>query len=158
MSLTFAPGTARHRAASVLADVASLPFPDVCACVLRLHESSTHGEVVAALRGLKSADLAQQDKETKRWSLSEAGRALWVAQLKQERAQAEAQAIPVFKPDPALLVRNVSRSAVVPSPADRLPFTPRAGAMDFAAHPRISGPWRIWPCGRRERIDQPQNP
>lgn len=158
MARTFNPGTIRYAVSEAMSDGCNLTFEKLMAVAQAASEKATNGNVKSAMRGLSAAGLAEFNHDDQTWSLTEAGLSRWDA----EHPDPEAEPAPhpgthLLPPltDPALLVRNVSRAAVPTSPADRLPFTPRVGSMDFAEHPRISGPWRIWPCGRRERIDEP---
>ena len=158
MARTFNPGTIRYAVSEAMSDGSNLTFEQLMAAAQAASEKATNGNVKSAMRGLSAAGLAEFNHANQTWSLTEAGLGRWDA----EHPDPEAEPAPhpgthLLPPltDPALLVRNVSRAAVPTSPADRLPLTPRVGSMDFAEHPRISGPWRIWPCGRRERIDQP---
>lgn len=158
MARTFNPGTIRYAVSEAMSDGSTLTFEKLMAVAQAASEKATNGNVKSAMRGLSAAGLAEFNHADQAWALTEAGLGRWDA----EHPDPEAGPAPhpgthLLPPltDPALLVRNVSRAAVPTSPADRLPFTPRIGSMDFAEHPRISGPWRIWPCGRRERIDQP---
>lgn len=156
MAHTFNPGTLRYAVAQALSGAQDLTFEQLVTAAQASNEKATNGNVKAALRGLSAAGLAEHDHDARTWCLTLSGLARWDEQHAVQ-ADSPARGAHLLPPltDPSLLVRNVSRAAVVPSTADRLPFTPRAGAMDFAEHPRISGPWRIWPCGRRERIDEP---
>lgn len=158
MARTFNPGTLRYAVSEAMSDGANLTFEQLMTVAQAASEKATNGNVKSAMRGLSAAGLAEFNHANQTWSLTEAGLGRWDA----EHPDPEAEPAPhpgthLLPPltDPALLVRNVSRAAVPTSPADRLPFTQRVGSMDFAEHPRISGPWRIWPCGRRERIDEP---
>jgi len=157
MARTFNPGTIRYAVSEAMSDGSNLTFEQLTAVAQAASEKATNGNVKSAMRGLSAAGLAEFNHANQTWSLTEAGLGRWDA----EHPDPEAEPAPhpgthLLPPltDPALLVRNVSRAAVPTSPADRLPFTPRVGSMDFAEYPRISGPWRIWPDGRRERIDQ----
>ena len=158
MARTFNPGTIRYAVSEAMYDGSNLTFENLMAVAQAASEKATNGNVKSAMRGLSAAGLAEFNHANQTWSLTEAGLGRWDA----EHPDTEAEPAPhpgthLLPPltDPALLVRNVSRAAVPTSPADRLPFTPRVGSMDFAEHPRIFGSWRIWLCGRRERIDQP---
>lgn len=157
---TYNPGTPRYAVAEALSAGQELPFDQLVAVAQAACDRATPGGVKAAINGLSAAGLAEHDHATRTWSLTLAGLARWDDEhpgwATAHRPAAGAHLLPPLT-DAALLVRNVSRAAVPTSPADRLPFTPRVGSMDFAEHPRISGPWRIWPDGRRERIDQPTN-
>ena len=160
MARTFNPGTLRYAVSEAMSDGANLTFEQLMTVAQAASEKATNGNVKSAMRGLSAAGLAEFNHANATWSLTEAGFARWDSEHPDPNAaQASAPGTHLLPPltDPALLVRNVSRAAVPTSPADRLPFTPRVGSMDFAEHPRISGPWRIWPDGRRERIDQPTN-
>lgn len=156
MARTFNPGTLRYAVAFALSTGKDLSFEELVAAAHASNEKATKGNVKSALNGLSAAGLAEHDHDTSTWCLTLAGLARW----DEQHAPAEPVAphgshlLPPMT-DVSLLVRNVTRAAVAPSAANRIPFCPRQGAMDFAQHPRISGPWRIWPDGRRERIDQP---
>ena len=156
MARTFNPGTLRYAVAFALSTGKDLSFEELVAAAHASNEKATKGNVKSALNGLSAAGLAEYDHDTSTWCLTLAGLARW----DEQHAPAEPAAphgthlLPPLT-DASLLVRNVTRAAVTPSAASRIPFCPREGAMDFAQHPRISGPWRIWPDGRRERIDQP---
>lgn len=150
---TYTPGTHRYAIAEAMAGGQELTFEQLVG-----EHKDTAGGVKSALNGMSAAGYAEFDHEARTWSLTLAGLARWDDEHPGwATGTAPAPGAHLIPPmtDANLLVRNVSRAAVVPSPSDRLPFTPRVGAMDFSQHPRISGPWRIWPCGRRERIDQP---
>lgn len=156
MASTFNPGTLRHAVALALSTGKDLSFDELVVAAHASNEKATKGNVKSALNGLSAAGLAEHDHDTRTWCLTLAGLARWDEQHAPD-ASKPAPGSHLLPPlaEASLLVRNVSRSAVVPNPATTLPFSPRAGAMDFAQHPRIEGRWRIWPCGRRERIDQP---
>lgn len=155
---TYTPGTHRYAVAEALSGAQELTFEQLVAVAQAASDRATPGGVKSALNGLSAAGYAEHDHATRTWSLTLAGLARWDDEhpgwATGPRPAPGAHLLPPLT-DVNLLVRNVSRAAIVPSPANNLPFTPREGAMDFAQHPRISGPWRIWPCGRRERIDQP---
>lgn len=90
-----------------------------------------------------------------RIGLTERGLRLWLAQseasgLVAQPAPTDARATLSPLHDVSLLTRGIARLS---SPANRHPFKPREGSMDFADHPRIFGNWRVWPDGRREPID-----
>ncbi|MDX9843623.1 MAG: hypothetical protein RBT42_07680 [Aquabacterium sp.] len=152
----FTPGTHRYAVAEALSGGQDLSFEQLVSVAQVASERATNGGIKSALNGLSAAGFAEHDHETRTWSLTLAGLARWD---EEHSGPASTQTTSAHLAQPVtdvnLLVRNVSRAAIVPSPVNRLPFTPRDGAMDFAQHPRISGPWRIWPDGRRERIDQP---
>lgn len=156
MARAYNPGTLRYAVAVAMSGGDDLTFEQLVQAAQAASEKATNGGVKSALNGLSAAGLAEHDHETRTWCLTLAGLARW----DEQHAPAEPAAphgshlLPPLT-DASLLVRNVTRAAVTPSAASRIPFCPREGAMDFAQHPRISGPWRIWPDGRRERIDQP---
>lgn len=155
---TYTPGTHRYAVAEALSGAQELTFEQLVAVAQAASDRATPGGVKSALNGLSAAGYAEHDHATRTWSLTLAGLSRWDEEnpgwATGPRPAPGAHLLPPLT-DVNLLVRNVSRAAIVPSPVNRLPFTPRDGAMDFAQHPRISGPWRIWPDGRRERIDQP---
>ena len=158
MARTFNPGTLRYAVAFALSTGKDLSFEELVAAAHASNEKATKGNVKSALNGLSAAGLAEYDHDTSTWCLTLAGLARWDEQhlAESEKPAPGSHLLPPLT-DVSLLVRNTKRAAVVPNPVNTMPFTPRDGAMDFAAHPRISGPWRIWPCGKRERIDQPHN-
>lgn len=155
--LTYTPGTNRYAVAEALSGAQELTFEQLVAVAQAASDRATPVGVKAILKRLSAAGYAEHDHATHTWALTLAGLARWDEEhhgWAKEPPPATGTHLLPPPTDANLLVRNVSRAAVVPSPSDRLPFTPRVGAMDFAQHPRIFGPWRVWPDGRRERIDQ----
>lgn len=154
---TYTPDTHRYAVAEALSGAQELPFEQLVAVAQAASDRFNPAGVKSALKRLSAAGYAEHDHATRTWSLTLAGLSRWDEEhpgWATGRAAAPGTHLVVPVTDANLLVRNVSRAAVVPSPSDRLPFTPRVGAMDFSQHPRIFGPWRVWPDGRRERIDQ----
>lgn len=144
-------GAPQIHASEALNGLRPKSFAAIKAASTALGSELTVGQLVAALRSLHGMGYASHCKQTRSWMLTRAGLAAW------EKATAEPEPTPEpeveSKPlipviDPALLVRNVSRFATHNSSS----FVQRPGSMDHAEYPRIQGCWRVWPCGRRERI------
>lgn len=162
MSLVYPPESPRHQVASLLMAYRHMTVAALAEkCKLSATPCSP-AEIKAALVGLRRAGLAEHKITDKRWKLTESGRKHWATQhgpaamagktalTQQPVAEERPKGLQPIQHSPELLTRGISRLS---SPADRLPMVFRPGSLDSANLPRISGPYRVWPDGRRERID-----
>lgn len=149
----FQPGTLRHQVGAILYRDGTTPFDSLCYKV-RTASGTPHalGEVRGALMVLKRGGNAQLTADG--WRLTAQGMLAWepnhygpITLPEQPKPSELAPRIVYSDQD---LVRGIARRS---SPADNIPFQPRTGSMDFAGLPRVCGSYRIWPDGRRERID-----
>lgn len=147
--------TPRYAASSLLVAYGAMTFEAIVAKSQAAGHNYSAAEIRAALIGLRRASLAMLDTSCKRWSLTLSARKYWRAQHAAYRTPQVDQPAPAAnKPvlvedhiDMGMLTRGIVRLS---SPADRLPMVYRPGAMDAANLPRIEGPWRVWPDGRRQ--------
>jgi hypothetical protein len=154
----YTPTTARYAAAAILFEHGQQTFAAILEKLAQAAMPYTRNEMRSALINMKEAKLAGQQSADNRWYLTKVGRSHWTSQhastaatesTAHQRRPLDPQPLPI-EHDRELLTRGIVR---LNSPASRLPMVYRDGAMDFAACPRIDGPYRVWPDGRRERID-----
>lgn len=154
MSIEFKDGTPRYWVAMVLVARGVTEFAMIAHQIGKLGpEGPTNGEIRAALTGLKR--LGAVESTPAGWLMTNEGIAAWIQS--REFAGTDQPAPGTSKPKhlqvqhaPELMTRSMVRLS---SPANNLPFQPRPGSMDFANLPRVAGGWRIWPDGRKERLD-----
>lgn len=146
-TLTFPPESPRHAAAAHLISHGASLFEAIAT------QSDLPGAVVrSALIQGRRAGLFCQDARDKRWQLTVHGRHCWERQLEALAATPETGArVETYACNQSLMTGAGYTRFM--GTGDRLPQVLRPGAMDFAKHPRITGPYRVWPDGRRERID-----
>lgn len=156
MAAVYPLDTPRYSVARLLAAYGAMMYAALVEKIKCDEVTYSASEVRAALIGLRRAGLAEQATADKRWTLTHSGKKHWRSQHARppQVAQPTRQdACPFVCPidQPAeLYTRGMIRLS---SPADRLPMVYRPGSLDSANLPRISGPYRIWPDGSRERID-----
>lgn len=160
MSQVYTPGSARYIVAQALMARGPAIFEAVVAATREIDPRRTMGEVRSALAGLRRAGLAEVRDIDRRWSMTAAGVGYWQAQHRTTAAptvdQPTAEAgqasrrVMIDCHAAELYTRGLPRWS---SPANRMPMVYRPGSLDAAVLPRIAGPWRVWPDGRRERID-----
>lgn len=151
-TLTFPTDSPRHAAAAhLMAYGASLSEAIA-------HQCDLPAPVVrSALIQGRRAGLFAQDSRDKRWSLTVHGLHCWERQQEALAAVPETGArVQIYACNQALMTGAGYTRFM--GTGDRLPQVLRNGAMDFAQHPRIFGPWRVWPDGRRELIDAANDP
>lgn len=157
MAVAYPLNTVRYNVASLLAAYGAMNYHALVDKTKGEPTFHSPGEVRAALIGLRRAGLADQGDNDKRWKLTASGAKHWQTQHAPAPAVAQPprgthashHVCPIDHPS-ELLTRGMSRLS---SPADRLPMVYRPGSLDSANLPRISGPFRVWPDGRSERID-----
>lgn len=146
-SMTFPPESQRRRIAEVLHDHGACTLEFICDTLVMTPPAAR-----AALYQGRMAGVFARSAEDSRWRMTPHGHQCW--QRRDEQGQ-NVTASPALLPTDALSFQRMTGAGYTRfmGTGDRLPQVLRPGSMDFAQHPRISGPYRVWPDGRRERID-----